>query len=194
MTAEEAIHVVTSGMRVYVHGCAATPNALLEPLAKYGKAANLHNVEMIHIHTEGPALYAQPEYEGIFRSNSCFIGANCREAVNSGRADFTPIFLSEIPHLFRRKILNLDVALIMVSPPDNHGFCTLGPSVDCTRAAVQNAKYIIALVNPNMPRTFGDGVIHMSHCDAMVQGSDPLPELHASQTTEQEDKIGKLVA
>ena len=155
--------------------------------------------------------------------------------MNSGRADFVPIFLSEIPHLFRRKILNLDVALIQVSSPDNHGFCTLGPSVDCTRAAIQNAKFIIgkfvngsnsllfvsmstnwyllhcpwqrslclivimsicnvALVNPNMPRTFGDGVIHMSHCDYMVQSSDPLPELPIKQSTDEEEKIGKFIA
>ncbi|KAI0237031.1 4-hydroxybutyrate coenzyme A transferase [Lamellibrachia satsuma] len=194
MTAEEAVTVVTSGMRIYVHGCAATPMVLLDALGKYGKAANLHGVELIHIHTEGPGVLAQPEYEGIFRSNSLFIGANCREAVNSGRADFTPIFLSEIPNLFRRKIWQLDIAMIQVSPPDNHGFCTLGPSVDCTRAAVQNAKYIIALVNPNMPRTFGDGVIHMSHCDVVVTGTDPLPVTSPHGASEEEEQIGRLIS
>jgi len=181
-------------MRVFVHGCAATPLTLLDALARHGLAAKLRNVEMIHIHTEGPGVYVQPEFNGIFRSNSLFIGANCRKAVSEGRADCTPIFLGEVPLLFRRKIINLDVALVSVSPPDEHGFCTLGPSVDTARAAVQNAKYIIGQVNVNMPRTFGDGVIHMSHFDAMVQADYPLPESHKTAPTPVEEKIGQLIA
>lgn len=140
---QEAVQVIESGMKVFVHGGAATPIPLLEAMAQRGKEAGLQDVELIHIHTEGTGVFVEPEFDGIFRSNSLFIGANCRKAVNEGRADFTPIFLSEIPLLFQRKIIDLDVALIQVSPPDKHGFCTLGPSVDCTRAAIQNAKYII---------------------------------------------------
>jgi acyl-CoA hydrolase len=193
-SAEEAVEVVTSRNRVYVQGCAATPLVLLEALADYGKEARLNNVELIHIHTEGPSACTTEEMDGIFRSNSLFIGANLRKAVNEGRADFTPIFLSEIPLLFQRKILNLDVALIQVSPPDKHGFCTLGPSVDTTRSAIKNAKYIIAQVNPNMPRTFGDSVIHTSHIDAMVAVDAPLPEAHQRNRSEEEEKIGQFIA
>jgi len=194
MSADEAVERVTSGMRIFVQGCAATPLKLLDALAEFGLSARLHNVELIHIHTEGPGKIVQPEYDGIFRSNSMFIGGNCRQAVNEGRADFMPIFLCETPHLFRRKILNLDIALVHVSPPDNHGFCSLGPSVDCTRAAVQNAKYIIAQVNPNIPRTFGDGIVHSSHFDAMVACDDPLPELEKKAPSEEEEAIGQFIA
>jgi len=181
-------------MRVFVHGCAATPGLLVNALSEYALKSRLHNVELIHIHTEGDALFTQPEYDGIIRSNSLFTGGNVRQCVAEGRADFTPIFLSEIPLLFRRKILNLDVALIQVSPPDSHGFCTLGPSVDVTRAAIKNAKYIIAQVNTNMPRTFGDGVIHLSHIDSLVAGDVPLACLSKSKRTDEEEKIGALVA
>ncbi|KAL5014333.1 hypothetical protein ScPMuIL_008603 [Solemya velum] len=143
-TAEEAVQVIQSGQRIFVHGAAATPVRLLEAMTSHGKKAGLKNVEIIHIHTEGPGKYNDPEFHGMFRSNSLFLGANSRGAVQEGRADCIPIFLSEIPILFRRKILKLDVALISITPPDKHGFCSLSTSVDCTRSAIQNAKYIIA--------------------------------------------------
>ncbi|CAH1774078.1 unnamed protein product [Owenia fusiformis] len=208
--AAEAVKVVQSGHRVYIHGVAATPIPLVEALANHGIESNLRDVELLHIHTAGPGTFAQKEYEGIFRSNSLFMGPNVREAVNAGRADVMPIFLSDIPHLFRRRILNLDVAMVSVSPPDEHGYCTLGPSVDCTRAAVQNAKTIVGMVNKNMPRTFGDGIIHKSHFDYMVEGHMPLPELSKHELdllmvdlplsddyvnpSEREQKIGKSIA
>lgn len=129
--------------RVFIHGAAATPIPLIKAMAEHGKVAGLTDVEVIHIHTDGQAEYATEEFSGIFRNNSLFIGANMRNAVNEGRADFIPVFLSEIPLLFRRNILNVDVALVHVSPPDQHGFCSLGPSVDITRAAVQNTEYLI---------------------------------------------------
>ncbi|XP_064649750.1 4-hydroxybutyrate coenzyme A transferase-like [Lineus longissimus] len=194
MTAEEAVSVINSDWRVFIHGAAATPIALIDALTKHGKQSRLKNVELIHIHTEGVAEYTKPEFEGIFRSNCLFIAGNARKAVAEGRADFLPIFLSEIPHLFRRKILNLDAALIQVSPPDKHGFCTLGPSVDCTRAAIQNAKYIVGQVNPYLPRTFGDGVIHLSHFDAVVECEMPLPSGKPSVLTLEERKIGRFIA
>jgi acyl-CoA hydrolase len=194
MSAEEAVVVIKSGMNVFVHGCAATPLVLLEAAARHAEIEKLKDVKMIHIHTEGPAIYGRPEYEGVFRSNSLFLGKNLREAVNAGRADFTPIFLGEIPLLFRRKLINIDVALIQISPPDEHGFCTLGPSVDIARSAIQNAKIIIGQVNVNLPRTFGDGVIHMSHFDAMVHGNHPLPQIHVTEMSEEERKIGQLIA
>ncbi|XP_013383090.1 uncharacterized protein LOC106153636 [Lingula anatina] len=195
MSAEEAVSVVRSGMKVFVHGGAATPMPLVNALAQHGLDSDLNGIEIMDMFLICQTPYVQPEYKGIFRSNSFFIGDNCREAVNDGRADFVPIFLSEIPLLFRRNLITLDVALISVSSPDEHGFCTLGPSVDCARAALQNARYIIALVNPNMPRTFGDGMVHMSHFDAMVQEDYALPEYNSNRTTsEVEQQIGRIIA
>ncbi|XP_067658202.1 4-hydroxybutyrate coenzyme A transferase-like [Haliotis asinina] len=194
MNAEEAVSVIKSGHKVYIQGAAATPITLADAMAVYGKKAGLKDVEVVHMHTEGPATYAQPEYKDHFRSNSFFIGGNLREPINSGRADCIPIFLGEIPLLFRRHIINLDVALVSVTPPDNHGYCSLGTSVDCARAAVQNAKYIIGLVNKQMPRTFGDGLIHQSHFDAMVAEDRPLPELKKKAMSSEESAIGKFIA
>ncbi|XP_052284514.1 4-hydroxybutyrate coenzyme A transferase-like isoform X1 [Dreissena polymorpha] len=193
-TADEAVQVIQSGQRVFIHGAAATPVHLIKAMCKHGKSANIRDVELMHIHTEGPGLYNEPEYAGMFRSNSLFVGGNSRKAVMEGRGDAIPIFLSEIPRLFRQKIINLDVALVSVSPPDKHGFCSLGTSVDCTRSAIQNAKYIIAQVNRHLPRTFGDGIIHTSHIDAMVECNDPLPEHGKGSLTDEEVKIGKVVA
>lgn len=194
MTADEAVTVIKPGMNVYIQGCAATPNLLVDAMARYGKKANLSNVKVYHIHTEGPATYTQEEYAGHFRSTSFFIGKNCRDAINSGRGDFTPIFLSEVPKLFRKNIIQVDVALITVSPPDSHGFCSMGTSIDTTRAALQKAEYVIAQINKNMPRTFGDSSIHMSHFDAMIEGHVDLPALHAKNPSPQEEKIGELIA
>ncbi|XP_042239609.1 4-hydroxybutyrate coenzyme A transferase-like [Homarus americanus] len=193
-TAEEAVSVIKSGDVVFVHGAAATPLKLVGAMAEYGKKQQLSNVTVCHIHTEGSAVYAQADCEGIFRSNSFFIGPNCRAAISEGRGDFVPIFLSEIPLLFHRHIIDIDVALVQVSPPDKHGFCSLGTSVDCARAAVQNAKHIIGQVNPCMPRTFGDGVIHKSHFDAMVDGICNLPEHEPKERSDVENEIGRLIA
>ncbi|XP_067941816.1 4-hydroxybutyrate coenzyme A transferase-like [Watersipora subatra] len=193
-TAEEAVSVIRSGHKVFVHGTVCTPFALLRALVKHGKQANLRDVELLHLHLEGEAEWTNPEYNGILRSNNMFIGSNCRTAVNEGRGDFMPIFLSDIPLLFRRNIIKLDVALIQVTPPDKHGFCSLGGAVDCTRSALQNATYIIGLVNPNMPRTFGDGFIHQSHFDALVETSDPLPQIAPSKPSDVEVTIGEIIA
>jgi acyl-CoA hydrolase len=151
-------------------------------------------VEVVSIHTEGPAPYAAPELSKSFRVNALFAGANVRDAVNEGRADYMPVFLSEIPQLFRAGVLPLDVALIQVSPPDKHGCCSLGVSVDVTRAAVQVARTVIAQVNPNMPRTHGDGIIHEEDVDFFVEASDPLPELAPRPLTEQVRAIGRHCA
>ncbi|XP_052081748.1 4-hydroxybutyrate coenzyme A transferase-like [Mytilus californianus] len=193
-TAEEAVQVIQSGFRVFVHGAAATPVPLIEALCQHGLKAGLRNVELLHIHTEGPGTYNKPEYEGIFRSNSLFLAANARKAVMDGRADVIPVFLCEIPLLFRMNKIPLDVALISITPPDKHGFCSLGPSVDCTRAAIQNAKYIIGLANRHLPRTIGDGIIHQSHVDTIVECDYPLHELKKGELSPEEQKIGKLIA
>ncbi|XP_060583073.1 4-hydroxybutyrate coenzyme A transferase-like [Ruditapes philippinarum] len=193
-TADEALQVVQSGQRIFVHGAAATPCHLIEAMCRHGTRADIRGCEVMHIHTEGPGLYNEPEYDHMFRSNSLFVGGNSRKAINEGRADAIPIFLSEIPRLFRHKIIGLDIALVSVSPPDKHGFCSLGTSVDCTRSAIQNAKYIIAQVNKHIPRTFGDGIIHESHVDAMVQWDEPLHEMQIGELSPEEEQIGKLVA
>src|SRR5690606_24850136 len=155
-------------------GGAATPHFLLRKLAE--RASTLRNVEIVSISLQGDAIIVDPKYKGNFRINSLFVSQNIREAVNDGRADYVPIFLSEIPILFRRGILPLDVALVQVSPPDQHGFCSLGTSVDIAGAAVRSAKQVIAQVNPRMPRTRGDGIIHISDFDAVVHHEEELPE------------------
>lgn len=183
-----------SKQHIFIHGGAATPNHLIENMVNVAEERKLRDIRLMHIHTEGPAKYNNPEFDGIFRSNSFFTSANCRKAIQDGRGDFTPIFLSEIPLLFRRNHIKLDMALIMVTPPDKHGFCSLGPSVDCTRAAIQNAKVIIAQVNPKSPRTRGDAYIHSSHVDCFVHMPENLHEMPAREMDEAEAKIGKLIA
>uniref|UniRef100_A0A1I8FWV4 Acetyl-CoA hydrolase n=1 Tax=Macrostomum lignano TaxID=282301 RepID=A0A1I8FWV4_9PLAT len=186
--------LLDSNQKIFIHGGAATPAHLIERMVEAGKRRQLSNIGLIHIHTEGEAPYNEPDCDGIFRSNSLFTSSNCRSAIQAGRADFTPIFLSEIPLLFRRGFVQLDVALIMVTPPDRHGFCSLGPSVDCTRAAIQNARYIVAQVNPKLPRTRGDASIHCSHIDCMVHMPQPMHELAGREINPEEQKIGKLIA
>src|SRR5512146_645747 len=166
VTAEAAAAVVRSGDRVYVQGGCAVPRVLIDALvARY---EDLQGVEIVHLHTEGDAPYVRPEMAGHFRHNALFVGHNVREAVNAGRADFTPAFLSEVPHLFETT-LPLDVALIQVSPPDRAGYCSLGISVDCARPAALAAKTVIAQVNPRMPRTLGDSFLHLSQIDYLVE-------------------------
>ncbi|MFZ4848210.1 MAG: acetyl-CoA hydrolase/transferase family protein [Caldilinea sp.] len=191
-SAEEAVKAIKSSDRVFVHGGVATPAQLI--LALTARAEELRDVEIVHLHTEGPAPYAAANYTASFRTNCLFVGANIRNAVNEGLADYIPIFLSEVPGLFRRGILPLDVALVQISPPDRHGFCSLGVSVDVARAAVQVARHVIAQINPNMPRTHGDGLIHVSALHSAVVVDDPLPEIVASQPTPLESAIGRYVA
>lgn len=191
-TAEQAIDSIRSNNRVFIHSVAAAPQALID--AMVARASSLSDVEIIHLHTEGTAGYAAPELSNSFKVNALFVGANVREAVQSGRADFTPVFLSEIPALFRKKILPLDVALISVSPPDKNGFCSLGTSVDVTRAAVETARIVIAQVNSCVPRTHGDSFVHVKNIDIMVEHNQPLPQLKAKDLTDDEKRIGEYVA
>jgi acyl-CoA hydrolase len=191
-TAEEAVSVIQSDNRVFIQSVAAAPRLLVEAMT--ARAPELRNVEIVHLHTEGPAPYAAPEMRQSFRVNALFVGANVRDAINSGESSYIPVFLGETPSLFRRGILPLDVALIQVSPPDKHGFCSLGVSVDCSRAAVQVAKFVIAQVNPNMPRTHGDGVIHVDKIDAFVDVDDPLHEVPPPEYGDVEKAIGRYCA
>jgi 4-hydroxybutyrate CoA-transferase len=192
ISAEDALKFVKSNDRVYIHTAAAAPQLLVQALTN--RADELRSVEIVHLHTEGAAPYVHPDLRKSFHVNALFVAGNLREAVNNGIAEFIPNFLSEVPNFFRKGVLPLDVALIQVSPPDAHGFCSLGVSVEATKAAVESAKCIIAQVNPNMPRVLGDGIFHVSKFDAMVYSEDLLPQKHLEAPTDIEAAIGYHVA
>lgn len=191
-TADEAVKHIKSNDRVFIHSVAAAPQQLIKALT--ARSNELFDVNIVHIHTEGEAPYTAPGMEEHFKLDAFFIGANVRKAVNEKRADFIPIFLSEIPLLFKKNILPLDIALIHVSPPDAHGYCSLGVSVDTSLTAVEHAKIVIAQINPNMPRTHGDGMIHKDKIHFAVECNDELPEMHPHTISEIEQNIGKNVA
>jgi 4-hydroxybutyrate CoA-transferase len=192
VTAEQAVSIIQSGNRVFIHSAAAAPQALIAAMT--ARAPELRHVEIVQMHTEGPAPYAEPAMAQSFRVNAVFVGSNIRRAVQEGRADYLPVFLSEVPALFRRGVLPIDVALISVSPPDAHGFCSLGTSVDISRAAVQTARHVIAQVNKFMPRSHGDGLIHISQLHSVVPGDIPLPESESQTISPSARAIGEHVA
>jgi acyl-CoA hydrolase len=190
---KEALSIIQSGMRVFMHGGVCTPLYLLHELAK--ESDRLKDVELVSITVKGDIEIDQLQYQKAFHINSLFVSAAVRDAVYEGRADFVPVFLSDIPDLFKNKILELDVAIVQVSPPDIHGYCSLGLSVDIARAAVDSAKQIIALVNPLMPRTHGDGMIHTDRFTKMVFHKADLPEeSYTDKVGETEMIIGKNIA
>lgn len=190
---QEALSCIQSGNRVFVHGSAQTPTYLLKHLAQ--EAPRLQDVELVSITVYGDVFVDKPEFQGHFHINSLFVSESIRKAVNEGRADYVPVFLSEIPELFNQRILPIDVALVHVSVPDQHGYCSLGVSVDIARSAVNNAKFVVAQVNPNVPRTHGDGMIHASRFHAMVYCEDPLHEANFGGTVSESDgKIGQHIA
>ena len=191
LTAAEALAALHSGMRVFLGSGCAAPQMLIEALA--ARAPEIYDVEVLHILTHGPAPYARRDLLEHFRQNSFFIGGNVREAVNEGVADYTPMSLSEIPRLFREKRLHLDFALVQVSPPDAHGFCSFGVSVDVVKAAVESADFVVAEVNPNMPRTLGDSFVHVSELDAMVKSERPLLEFPMEAITPEAEKIAAFI-
>ena len=191
-TPEEALRSLCSGMRVYIQPGCAEPETLVEALIK--RAPFVHDVEVVHLLTPGRADYVAPEMEGHFRHNAMFIGSNVREAVNEGRADYTPVYLSDVEALFESGAMPLDVALIQVSPPDAHGFCSLGVGVDTTLTASRCAHYVVAQVNNQMPRTYGDTFIHVGQIDAFVESSRPLCELPPTKINSLHVAIGRNVA
>ncbi len=193
VSVEEAISVVESGNRIFGHGSACTPNLFYDELAK--QSHRLTDVELVSITQQGDVEIAKPEYKDHFFVKSLFTSTPVRDAVNSERGDFVPIFLSEIPILFKNGILPIDVAMITVSPPDSHGYCSLGTSVDVARAAVDTAKKTIAIVNPKMPRTHGDSMIHIDRINKMVWHEEELMTLdYGEKVSESEMMIGKNVA
>jgi 4-hydroxybutyrate CoA-transferase len=192
-SAAEAVKAIKSGDRVFIHSVAMAPQILID--AMVARAPELRNVTIVHLHTEASAPYVEPQYEGIFNLDSFFLGKNARKATQEGRADYIPVFLSEVPKLIRQDIVPIDVALMQVSPPDKHGYVSLGTSVDASKAAVEKAKVVIAVVNPQVPRSLGDACVHMSRFDMFVEHDSPLHEAPASgDPTEEDRKIGEFVA
>ncbi len=191
-SATKALGAVHSGDRVWIQSGCGTPSVLVEALV--ARAPELLDVEIVHMKTLGNADYTRPEYAGHFRHRGLFLGENVREAVAAGRADYTPIFLSEIEGLFESGNLPLDAVLMQVSPPDAHGFMSLGTTVDCTLTAARFARLVIAEVNPRMPRTHGDTFIHVSHVTALVETDHPLLEMHPEHFTEMHLRVARNVA
>jgi len=191
-SAQQALNYLKTGHHVFIHSVAAAPRALIDAMVK--RAGEVRDVKIFHLHTEGDAPYANPEYEGIFHHNAFFIGKNVRNAIEEGRGSYIPVFLSEIPRLIRQQIIRIDVVLVSVSPPDKHGFCSLGTSVDATRAAIEMAEVVIAQVNRHVPRTHGDAQIHYSRLTKMVEYDAPIYTHHAGAISPVEEKIGRNVA
>lgn len=192
VSVEEAVSTVQSGNRVFIQGAAMTPTPLVDALCE--RYNELEDVELVHVHTDGPARYSEEPYKNSFMINSFFVGGNVRKAVNTRQGDYIPIFLSEIHLLFKRNILPLDFAFIQVSPPDKHGFCSLGTSVDVALQAIKSAKVVVAQVNPMVPRTHGEGIIHSSLIDYAVEVEKPIFAHELKDPTPVEQKIGKHIA
>lgn len=190
--AEEALRCVHSGMRVYIQPGCAEPETLIEALMR--RAPLVRNVEIVHMMTMGPAPYVAPEMAEHFRHNAMFIGSNVREAINQGRADYTPIYLSEIEELFESGAMPIDVALLQLSPPDPHGFCSFGVGVDTSLTAAKYARCVVAQINDQMPRTYGDSFIHVSKLDIVVDSSRPLCAMKRPPITDMHVAIARHVA
>lgn len=191
-TADEAVSVIQSGQRVHIHSVSMAPQELIAAMCR--RHTELNDVEVIHVHTEGRAPYTEPEYAGAFRHNACFVGGNVRKAVNNGLADYIPVFLSDMPGLFRSGLLPIDVAMITVSPPDRHGYCNLGSSVDINLGALASAKIIIAEINDQSPQVRGEGYIHISRITHAVEVSRPMYEMPVHELSDVEIQIGKNIA
>ena len=194
ITAKEAVKVVKSNDRVHMHSVAVTPHPLIAALCERGRNKEFRNVRIQHIHTEGPAPYADQEFEGIFQLESFFVGHNVRKQTQAGWADYIPVFLHETQRLIREGVLKVNVAMIQVSVPDKFGYVSLGTSVDATLAAVEKADTVIAIVNPNVPRAFGDAMFHINDIDLFVEDDSPLIAKEMGEISATDRKIGRFVA
>ncbi len=194
VTPQQAVTVIKSGDHVHLSSVASVPQVLVDAMVERGRAGELHDVHIHHLHTEGDAAYASPDMEGIFQLDSFFVGGNVRGVTQKGYADYIPVFLSETQRLYRDGVLPCNVAMIQVSPPDRHGYVSLGTSVDATLAAVECADTVIAVVNKYVPRSLGDSEIHYSAIDIFVQNDEPLFEAHFTTPNETEAAIGRNCA
>ena len=194
VSADEAVSIVKSGDHIHLSSVASAPKILIEALCRRGESGELRDVRIHHLHTEGDAPYTDPKFEGVFFHQAFFVGANVRKSVQSGYSDYIPVLLSETQKLYRCGALPCDVAMIQVCPPDKHGFVSLGTSVDATLAAIECAKTVIAVVNPNVPRAWGQAMIPMDMIDIFVENDTPLREAIFSEPDETETAIGKYCA
>jgi len=191
---DEAVKVIKSNDRIHIHSVACAPQKLIAAMCERGRRREFRNVTIQHLHTEGPAPYASSEFEGIFQLESFFVGHNVRKETQEGYADYIPVFLHETQRLIREGYTKVNVAMVQVSPPDKHGYVSLGTSVDATLAAVQTADTVIGVINPHMPRAFGDAMIKASCIHIFCEDNTPLIEAHFTEPTEIEVAIGKHVA
>ncbi|MEG2666246.1 MAG: acetyl-CoA hydrolase/transferase C-terminal domain-containing protein, partial [Bacteroidales bacterium] len=194
VSAEEAVKVIKTGDRVHIHSVACAPQKLIQAMCERGRRKEFKNVRIQHLHTEGPAPYAAAEFEGVFQLESFFVGGNVRKDTQAGYADYIPIFLSETQRLIREGYCRPNVTLVQITPPDKHGFVSLGTSVDATLAAVETADTVIGVINKNMPRAFGDAMIPMNMIDIFTEDDTPLIMAKFAEPTEVEVQIGKNVA
>ncbi|MBR1956767.1 MAG: acetyl-CoA hydrolase/transferase family protein [Bacteroidales bacterium] len=194
VSAEEAVKVVKSGDHIHLSSVASAPHQLIEALCKRGENGELKDVRIHHLHTEGSAPYTDPKFDGVFFHQAFFVGGNVRKSVQAGYSDYIPVLLSETQKLYRCGALPCDVAMVQVCPPDKHGFVSLGTSVDATLAAIECARTVIAVVNPHVPRAWGDAMIPMDMIDIFVEGNSPLEPAHFSAPNEVETAIGKYCA
>ncbi len=194
VTAEEAVKVIKSGDHIHISSVSNVPQCLIKAMCDRGRNGELKNVYIHHLHTEGAAPYVNPEFEGIFQHNAFFVGANVRESVQKGLADYIPVFLGETSKLYREKYIKCNVAMIQVCPPDKFGYVSLGTSVDATLAAIETAEFTIAVVNKNVPRSLGDSQIHISNIDYFVEDDSPLITVEFAKPTEIERTIGRYCA
>ena len=194
VTAAEAVRVIKSGDHIHISSVSNVPQCLVKALCERGRAGELKNVYIHHLHTEGAAPYVNPEFEGIFQHNAFFVGANVRESVQKGLADYIPVFLGETSKLYRERYIRCNVAMIQVCPPDKFGYVSLGSSVDATLAAMESAEFTIAVINKYVPRSLGDSQIHISKIDYFVEEDEPLLTVNAPAPTEVEKTIGRYCA
>ncbi len=186
----EAVKVIKSNDHIHLSSVASAPQCLINAMVERGKAGEFKNVHIHHLHTEGPAPYTEPEFEGIFQHDAFFVGGNVRKSVQAGYSDYIPVFLSETQRLYREGYLPCNVAMIQVCPPDEHGYVSLGTSVDATLAAVETAEHVIAVINPNVPRALGDALIPLDMIDIFVEDNTPLMPAHFTEPSEIEKAIG----
>ena len=191
-TADEAVAVIKSGDRVYIHQGCGEPEELVQAMVRRGR--ELQDVEVVHLATMGSADYANPEFEGHFRVNAFFVGANVRPAVQAGRGDYVPIFLSEVEELLRSGGMPIDVALIQCCPPDHYGYMSLGTGIDITLTAAKQARQVVVEVNDQSPRTLGDAFLHVSKADALVEASHALAEYRQPEIGEVHRAIARHIA
>lgn len=194
VSAAEAVKVIKSGDHVHLSSVASAPQVLIDAMCDRGRAGELKNVYIHHLHTEGAAPYAEAEFEGIFQHDAFFVGGNVRKAVQAGYADYIPVFLGETQRLYREGYIKCNVAMVQVCPPDEHGYVSLGTSVDATLAAIETSDFTIAVVNPNVPRAFGQAMIPMSMIDIFVEDNTPLEPAHLAVSDETDLAIGRNCA